>query len=78
MSTINWGKIDKFIIVLGVIMVLLAAMVIYAFRGIFSSFITAYEVGRDDSVLTVRVNKEKLDKVYGYVFEKDSVNLELR
>ena len=45
MFTINWAKIDKFYILFVVIMVLLAAMVVYVFQGIFSSFILAYEIG---------------------------------
>lgn len=78
MLTINWGKIDKFYILFVGVMVLMAAMVIYAFKGIFSSFLTAYEVGQAGSTLLVKVDKEELDSVYGYVFEKDSVRLELK
>lgn len=78
MSTINWGKIDKFYILFVIVMMLLAAMVIYAFQGIFSSFILAYEIGQDGSTTHVQVDKEKLDGVYDYVFNRESVNLELR
>ena len=78
MFTINWGKIDKFYILFVVVMVLLAAMVIHAFRGIFSSFITVYEIGQDSTKLHDRVDKEKLDSAYNFVFDKESINLELK
>ena len=78
MFTINWAKIDKFYILFVVVMVLLAAMVVYVFQGIFSSFILAYEIGQDSSKTHVKVDKEKLDGAYNYVFNKESVNLELR
>ena len=78
MLTINWAKIDKFYILFVVIMVLLAAMVIYSFKGIFSSFITVYEIGRNSSNVHVKVDKEELDSAYDFAFGKDSVKLELR
>ncbi len=78
MFTINWGKIDKFYILFVVVMVLLAAMVIYASKGIFSSFITAYEIGQDNAKLHVKVDKDNLDSAYSFAFEKESVELELK
>lgn len=78
MSMINLGKIDKFYAFFVVVMVLLAAMVIYAGQGIFSSFITAYEVGQDEAQVHLRINKEKLDSVYKFTKEKESVDFELR
>ena len=78
MLTINWAKIDKFYILFVAVMVLLAAMVIYASQGIFSSIITAYEIGQDSTKSHVKVNKEKLNSAYEYSFNKASINLELR
>jgi len=78
MFTINWGKIDKFYILFVVVMVLMAAMVIYAFKGMFSSFITAYEIGQDSTKLHVKVDKEKLDSAYNFAFDKEIINLELK
>lgn len=78
MPMINLGKIDKFYVLFVVVMVLLAAMVIYAGQGIFSSFITAYEIGQDETQVHLRINKEKLDSVYKFATEKESINLELR
>jgi hypothetical protein len=48
------------------------------FKGIFSSFITAYEVGQDSTKLHVMVDKEKLDSAYNFAFDKESINLELK
>jgi len=78
MLTINWAKIDKFYILFVVVMVLLAAMVIYAVQGIFSSFILAYEIGQDSSKTHIKVDKERLDGAYNYVFNKEVINLELK
>jgi hypothetical protein len=59
-------------------MVLLAAMVIYAGQSIFSSIILAYEIGQSGSSTHVNVDKEKLDSVYNYAFNKESVSLEIK
>jgi hypothetical protein len=77
MSAINWENLDKFYLVLSAVLILLAAMVIFTFQGVFSAYIKAYEIGPNiDSEL--RVDKEILDSAYDFVFNKRIVSLELK
>ena len=77
MSTQHSVKIDKFYIVFGVVMIILAATVIFSFRGIFSAFNLAYEFGRSDLESELKINKEKLDEAYTWAFERKSMDLDL-
>lgn len=74
----NWAKIDKFYIVLFVILAAMAAVVIFTGRSIFTSFITAYEVEPDALSTKLRIDTGKLNDAYSWVNNKQSVSLEVR
>ena len=78
MLTINWDKIDKFYIVLMVTLTLLSVMVILTFKGLFSAYITAYEIDQKELSGDVRIDKEKLEEAYSWVFTKETLPLEVR
>lgn len=74
----NLAKIDKFYIFFLAIMSLLAVMLVFTFKTLFSSFIIAYEVDQTEKAKETRIDKERLDKAYQFAFEKKDINLELR
>jgi hypothetical protein len=74
----NWAKIDKFYIILFVILAAMAAVVIFAGRSIFTSFITAYEVEPDTLSTKLRIDTDKLDEATSWVNNKESIKLEVR
>lgn len=77
MLTKAWKKIDRFYAILALVVLMLAAPVIYTALGIFSAFITAYEV--DTSVdKGVRVNKPRLEQAVAEVYDKEVPPLEVR
>ena len=74
----NWEKVDKFYIVLMVTLTLLSVMVILTFRGLFSAYITAYEIDQREISGDVRIDKEKLEEAYSWVFTKETLPLEIK
>lgn len=75
MLILNWAKIDKFYIVLGLVLVLMAALLIMAFRAVFSSYITAYDIDQASIQSELKINKEEVDQAYKWVFSKEVVLL---
>jgi hypothetical protein len=78
MLTISWERLDKFYIALIVILALLAILVIVTFRGLFSAYLTAYEINQQDLDAGVRVDKEKLEEAYTFAFTKRTLPLQIR
>ncbi|KKR30632.1 hypothetical protein A2715_00395 [Candidatus Woesebacteria bacterium RIFCSPHIGHO2_01_FULL_39_32] len=78
MISVNWDKVDKFYIVLMVTLTLLSVMVILTFRGLFSAYITAYEIDQREISGDVRIDKEKLEEAYSWVFTKETLPLEIK
>lgn len=79
MSVKKFPKIDKFLGVLAVVLLVLALLVIFTFRVIFSAVSTAIEV--DEEYLesrTPRINKENLNKAYEGVVNLKESTLDLR
>jgi hypothetical protein len=56
----------------------MAAVVIFAGRSIFTSFITAYEVEPDTLSTKLRIDTDKLDEATSWVNNKESIKLEVR
>jgi cell division protein FtsL len=71
-----WTKIDRFYTILAIVLLILAAPVIYTALGIFSAIITAHEL--DASGSQVRINKARLDQAIVEVYDKDVPALEVR
>ena len=75
MSMINWAKLDKFYLVLTLILICMSALVIMVFRTVFSSYITAYEIDQSALEAGLKINKEGLEEAYNWVFYKASTPL---
>lgn len=78
MLTLNWQKIDKFYLIYASVAVVLAVLLIYTVRTIFTSYFASYETGKETANSTLKVNKDQLDEVYNWVFNKESVSLNIR
>lgn len=75
----KFPKIDKFLGVLAVVLLVLALLVIFTFRVIFAAVSTAIEV--DEEYLearTPRIDKENLNKAYKGVTNLKETTLDLR
>jgi cell division protein FtsL len=73
-----WEKIDKFYLTFVVVMVLMAALLVVAFRGVFSAYLHAYEVNKEDLEVDAKIQKESLDEAYTWVTNKESLSLQVR
>ncbi len=70
MLSIDWAKVDKFYLVLIATLVLLSLLVVFAFKSVFSAYNTAYEVTQGNLNTELKINKDKLDEVYNWVFTR--------
>lgn len=77
MSMKTWQKIDRFYPLLLFVLILLAVLVVYTFRGIFSTMISAYEVDQGLQGAKIRVNNENLDKASKIITEEKYIPLEV-
>lgn len=70
-------KIDKFVVLLGVILVLLSVLVIFTFNRLFGSFITSREI--DEAVVQpdLGINYNKVNEAWDKVYEAEILPLDL-
>lgn len=73
-----WEKLDKFYLILGLVLTLMAVMVIVAFRGIFTAYLDASDIKQRDIQVDVRVERESLDEAFAWTQNKISVPLQIR
>lgn len=73
-----WGKLDKFYLVLALVMALSAVLLVVVFKGVFSAYLNAYDVGQKDLQVDAKIQKESLEEVYLWVSNKETVPLEVR
>jgi cell division protein FtsL len=78
MSAKTLEKIDKFYIVLAVVLLFMALMIIMSFKGVFSAFLTAYDLDQQAIGQEVRLNSEELDEVYTWVYNRKADDLLVR
>jgi hypothetical protein len=78
MLTIDWAKIDKFYIALVFVLILMAILVIFTFKSVFSAFNTAYEIDQGSAVTELKVDREKLEEAYGWVFNRGANPLKIK
>lgn len=78
MLATNLEKIDKFLVTLVVILILMAVLLIFTFRGIFSSFLSAYEISDSEVSTEYKIDKDKLNEAYDWVYQKEVISLEFR
>ncbi len=74
----TWEKLDKFVLILAVVLTLMAVVVIVAFRGIFSAYLDANEINNKDTKVDTEIEKEQLEEAYLWATNKTSVSLQIR
>ena len=77
MLTIKSAKIDKYYLILLLILIPLGGLTIFAFNRIFSSFATAYELALTTKV-NPKVDEVKLEETYSWVFSNKVIKVNLR
>ncbi len=71
-------QVDRFYLFLGIILAVLAVVVIIMLRNIFFAFQTASGAGSADNEKTIpRIDKVKLDEVYGKLYNQNPPQLDL-
>ena len=76
MLTLDLAKIDKFVVVLTAILIIMATVVTFAFKGIFSAYLTAYEISQSINS-DLKIEKEKLEQAYEWAFSEETVPLQM-
>lgn len=74
----NLAKLDKFYIALTIVLVLMAALVVFTFRTIFSAYNSASEFSQKNLSSDLAIDKEELEKADSWVKNKSIVPLEIR
>lgn len=77
MSETNLQRIDRYYIALTVILVLMAVLLIFSFKGVFSAFLTAGSFDQESVGGQVRVNQSNLDEAYKWAFNRNPDKLNL-
>ena len=72
---ISWEKIDKFYLILTILLILMSTLFIFSVRGVISMFLMSREIGPNSIGPEIRVEKEKLNEAYDFVFNKSIVKL---
>lgn len=71
-------KIDKFYLALILTLIVMSGLVIFSFRGVFAAYLTAYEFSQKDLESDISVDEKSLDEAYTWVFNKQTLPLEIR
>lgn len=70
------GKIDRFYLILAVIVLVLGGLIFITLRGILSAMNTTSEVD-EDAVVEYGIDQQKLDDAYDLILEKNIEPLDL-
>lgn len=74
----TFKKIDKFYFVMMLVLAIVAVLVVYTFRGVFTSLAIAYDVETEIPDTELRIDKTRLDAARAAAFNKEIVKLERR
>ena len=74
----TFRKIGKFYVLMVIVLAFVGALVVYTFRGVFSSIALARDVETKIPDTELRIDKTKLDSANDLVFNKEVVKLEIR
>ncbi|QQS38914.1 hypothetical protein IPM62_06065 [Candidatus Woesebacteria bacterium] len=77
MLTKAWRKIDRFYLILAIVLMVLAVPVIYTSLGILSAFTTVYEID-NEADREARLDKTKLDQAVTSIYHRDIPTLQVR
>ncbi len=69
-------KIDKYYLGLSVILVLMAVLLVFSFKGVFSAFLTAISIDPLAIENQRRINETQLNEAYSWAFNRTPVRLE--
>ena len=78
MNKTSTQKIDKFYLALILTLIVMSALVIFAFRGVFSAYLTAYEFSQEELQSELNIDTKNLDEAYNWAFNKQTLPLETR
>lgn len=77
MLEINLQKIDKYYLGLSVILILMAVLVVFSFKGIFSAFLSAMSFDPSTIESQVRIDQISLDEAHEWAFNKKPTRLQV-
>jgi len=60
------------------IMALLTGLMIYTFKTVFTSFIVGSELGNESELSQTKVDEKGINEAYSFIFDKESVKLEIK
>ena len=78
MSETSLQKIDKYYLGLSVILILMATLLIFSFKGVFSAFLTAGSFDPSNIEAEIRINQSNLNEAYSWAFSRNVVRLEVK
>lgn len=73
-----WQKIDVFLPVFAIVVLLLAVLTIFTFRGIFSTFIGIYDVESNPADAQLRIDGTMLDEATRAYYQREKVQLQIK
>jgi uncharacterized ion transporter superfamily protein YfcC len=73
-----WEKLDKFYLVLAIVLTLMAILLIITFRGVFSAYQYAYEIDQNKVQADDKVDKDLLEEAYLWTMNKTNIPLQVR
>lgn len=74
----NSQKIDKYLVSLVAVLVIMAVLLVFSFKGVFSSFLNASSFDPSTVGSVTRVNQNDLNEAYTWAFGKVPEKLEVR
>jgi hypothetical protein len=66
----NFEKINKYYVVLGLIMLFFIGLCIYTGKTVYDSLITAYQYDTTSYKIDIKIDQAKLDTAYQKIFGK--------
>lgn len=75
MSKITFPKPNKFFFAFIAVLIVMSALFVVTLSRVLKTVLTAYEIKPEEVNTEVRIDKEKLDDAYNWVFHKEEVSL---
>jgi len=72
---LSFEKVDKFYLILTILLILMSALFVFSVRGVISMFLMSREIGPNSISPEIKVEKEKLNEAYDFVFNKSIVKM---
>ena len=75
---IDLDKVDKIYVSFVVLLISMAILVTFSFRGVFSLFVTSADINSNSQEVGAKVEKDRLEDVYNWVYHKEATHLEVK